>query len=67
MPIMRNGGNKIIEALTYTQVHNLIPIIERGLEVAKMEYIASQNEATKDEIDDAETLLTFLYLRKFGN
>ena len=64
---MRNGGLKIFEALTYTQIHNLIPIIERGLEVAKLEYIAKQDQDTRDQIYDAEMLLTFLYFRKFGD
>ena len=64
---MRNGGLKIFEALTYTEIHNLIPIIERGLAVAKLEHIATQDQETRDQIYDAEMLLTFLYFRKFGD
>lgn len=63
---MRNGGRKIFEALDYTQTCNIIALIEKGLEVTKLENIASNDDDTRDQIDDGEMILTFLHLRKFG-
>ncbi len=58
---------EFIKALSPAQVSNIIPILEKGLELHKLEYIASQDIDTGRQISDACVLLSFLYFRKLGN
>lgn len=55
---------KIIESLTLEQLSNIIPVIEQGLELTKIEYIATKAPDTRCQIADTCVLLSFLYARK---
>lgn len=65
---MRNGGIKVFQALTTAELSNIIPVIEKGLELERLEQMANkESKATHRRIYDTELLLTFLHLRKLGD
>lgn len=62
---MRDGGSKIFQALEYTKICNIIPLLEKGLEVTKLEQQAGNDPKLQEQVSDGEMLLTFLHVRKF--
>lgn len=56
----------MIEHLTHTQLLNIIPVVERGLELAEVEYLATKNPETRARICDTCIFLSFLYIRKLN-
>lgn len=53
-----------IETLTITQLSHIIPVIERGLALEEIEYIATKNPEGHARICDACVFLSLLYIRK---
>lgn len=64
---MLNKNLKIFEALTTTELSHIIPVIQKGLELEKLEFIVNKDQKIRDRIFDTELLLTYLHLRKFCN
>jgi hypothetical protein len=52
---------EFMKALSNTKGSNIIPILEKGIEIEKMEYIATQDIDSLNRISDACVLLSFLY------
>lgn len=63
---MRIAEIEFIKALSNTQVSNMIPVLEKGLEITKMEYIATRDETLRMGISDSCVFLSFLYFRQMG-
>lgn len=63
---MRIAEIEFIKALSNAQVTSLISILEKGLEVSKVEYIATQDDELRSAISDGCILLSFLYFRSLG-
>jgi hypothetical protein len=64
---MRIAEIEFIKSLSKSQVSNIIPVLEKGLEIQKLEYIATQDINTGRQISDTCILLSFLYFRQLGN
>ena len=60
------GANKFIESLSFVQISNIIPVIEQGLELEKVEYIATKDPAVRARIADTSVFLSLLYFRKMN-
>jgi hypothetical protein len=63
---MRITEIEFIKALTPTQVSHIIPILEDGLELQKLKYLATRDEQLRIVISDGCVLLSFLYFRSLG-
>lgn len=65
---MRNGGIKLFEALSHAETNHIIRLLEKGIEIERMEreLLRPDDKETSDCIYDGELLLIFLYLRKLG-
>jgi hypothetical protein len=64
---MRIAEIEFIKALSPTQVSSIILLLEKGLELHKLEYLATRDEQSGTEISDGCVLLSFLYFRQLGN
>lgn len=58
--------NNIIQVLTMVPPQALIPIIEKGLEIEKLEFQANPDEHKNECIRYSRAVLSFLYARKLG-
>lgn len=58
--MMRN----LIELLTPTQLSNIIPVIEQGLEFEQLKYPATKDPIALSRITDTCLLLSSLYVRQ---
>lgn len=64
---MRNLDNsKLMEALSLIDPAIVIPVIERGLEIEKLELIVNKSETTQRRINETQLLLSFLHLQRLG-
>jgi hypothetical protein len=63
---MRSEENNIFHVLTLVPPHALIPVIEKGLEIQKLEFHANPNEQANECIRYSRAVLSFLYARKLG-
>lgn len=52
---------EFVKAMSSTKIRNLILTIEKGVEVQKLELLATHDEDTQDQISDACVFLSFLY------
>jgi len=57
---------EFIEALSKCKAQNLIDLMEKGLEVEKLEQLATNNPTSMDRISDGCVFLSFLYFRNFN-
>lgn len=64
---MKIAEIEFIKAMTPVQVSNIIVLLEKGLEIHKMEYLATRDPQTRSEISDGCVLLSFLYFRQLRN
>lgn len=55
--------SKLLEALRNVPTSSIIPVLEKGLEVEKLENEINQSETSATRIRDTEILLTLFYLR----
>ena len=62
---MKDGWIRILQELTFDQITNIIPVLEKGIEIEKLHYLLNQDTEVQKRIVDAQSLLTFLPLRKF--
>jgi hypothetical protein len=60
---MLNQSSKIYEALNHVEMSSVIRIFEKGLEIEKLENIATNDKDTQACINDGEMFLTFLHFR----
>jgi hypothetical protein len=60
---MRMAEIEFVKALSLAQVSNIIPIIEKGIELQKLETIATKDPEARGQVSDASILLSFLYFR----
>lgn len=60
---MYNQRQKIYEALDHVPMSTVIRIFEKGLEVEKLESLATNTIESKEDILDGEMFLTFLHFR----
>lgn len=60
------GAIKIIESLSFAQISNIIPVIEQGLELEKVEYLATKDPVLRTRIADTSVFLSLLYFRKLN-
>lgn len=60
---MRNHSQKINEALEHIPASSIIRILEKGLEVEKLEHLATLDREAKERITDCEMFLTILHFR----
>lgn len=56
--------HKFVELLSITQISHIIPVIEQGLELTKLEYLATKDPDKRNQISASCVLLSFLRLRK---
>jgi hypothetical protein len=63
---MRIAEIEFIKALSPTQVSSIILLLEKGIELHKLEYIATCEEQMRADISDGCALLSFLYFRQLG-
>jgi len=59
---MRNGGLNFIEQLSHTKRKNLIRLLEKAVEMERLEHLATQDSESMDVISDGCFFLTFLYV-----
>lgn len=57
---------QLIEALTPSQLSNIIPVIEQGLEFEKATYIATKDPESRRRIADTCFYLSLLYVRQLN-
>jgi len=55
-----------IESLHSTQLTNIIATLEKGMELDKLEYLATNDPKTRTRISDSCLLLSFLYFRQMS-
>lgn len=60
---MRNGGLQTFTALAYTKRKNIIKLLEKAIEIEKIEYLATHDQESMDRISDGCVVLTCLYFR----
>lgn len=58
---------EFIKALSDAQVTSLISILEKGLEISKIEYTATYDEKLRTDISDGCIFLSFLYFRRLSS
>lgn len=58
--------NNILQVLTMVPPQALIPVIEKGLEIQKLEFQANPDERANECIRYSRAVLSFLYARKLG-
>lgn len=54
------------ESLSITEISRITSVIEKGLEVERLEYLASQDPEVRDRISDTCFFLSFLYFWQFS-
>ena len=64
---MRSPLNHLLSTLTDSQIESLIPVIEQGMELDKLTYIATRDEALRDRISDTCVFLSVLYFRRISS
>lgn len=62
---MKDGWIRLLQELTADQITNIIPVLEKGIEIEKLHYLLNHDTEAQKRIVDAQSLLTFLTLRKF--
>lgn len=55
---------RLLDHLTPTQVNHIIAVIEKGLEMERLEQLATRNPDSRARISDTCVFLSVLYLRK---
>lgn len=57
----------LVEIINLIDPVTIIPIIEKGIEIERLQLIADpKNQFSKDGIRNTRVLLSFLYTRKLG-
>lgn len=57
---------KLIDSLTPSQLSNIIPVIEQGLELEKATYLATKDPDSRRRIADTCFHLSLLYVRQLN-
>lgn len=57
---------KFLETLSPAQIRNIITVLEKGLELEKLEYLATKNPETRERINATCVFLSILYFRKLN-
>lgn len=55
---------QLFETLTPEQISNIIPVVERGLDLERIEYLATQNPEARGRIADSSVFLSLLRARQ---
>jgi hypothetical protein len=63
---MRSNGAKLLTALKFVRLTSLITLLEKGLELEKLEYQANKHPEAYERIYDGEIFLTFLHFRRLN-
>jgi hypothetical protein len=63
---MRSNGAKLFAALKFVRLNSIIALIEKGLEIEKLEHQATKDPKTYERIYDGEIFLTFLHFRRLN-
>lgn len=54
---------QFMNVLSYLDATAIIPVIENGLELEKLKYLATHDPQSQQRITDTTVLLSFLYFR----
>lgn len=65
--MIRNHDNyPLLEVLSALDPETLIPVIERGLEITRLESVLNNNDVIAKQIRSSRVLLNFLRARELG-
>lgn len=57
---------RIHETLNASQIANIIPVIEQGIELEKATYLATRDPESRSRISDSCVFLSELYIRQMN-
>lgn len=64
--MLNSNSSKLIEAVSSINPNSVIPALERGLEIERLLLRIDASDEARQRIEDIQTLLTFLHMRRLG-